>query len=331
MDEILMTEYRGDILECINRGHIVIVDDKGKIVHEVGDGDFQAYFRSSAKPIQAIPFISRGLQEKFNLTDKELAILAASHRAEKEHVDVLVNVMNKIGIKDEEFICKPTYPLKEDEKIKLIKAGEEKKSIYHNCSGKHLGLMGLCLDMGEDMKNYWKKDSIIQKEILRYISYMADIDEGEIGIGVDGCGVPVFAAPLKNLATAYMKMACPEVIKHRKVRDSVIKITKVMNTYPKMISGTGLICSTLLEDENIIAKGGARGIYCFGLKKEKLGIAIKVMDGSEAPWPYIIISILEQLNYENKNTIKKLRDRFNSELVNDNNLIVGRRVCKFKL
>ncbi|MGE7623887.1 asparaginase [Viridibacillus sp. NPDC096237] len=43
-----------------------------------------------------------------------------------------------------------------------------------------------------------------------------------------------------------------------------------------------------------------------GSKEERIGIALKVMNGSEDVWPNIIASILEQINYKDKNLIQYL-------------------------
>jgi len=153
----------------------------------------------------------------------------------------------------------------------------------------------------------------------------------QIKVGTDGCGVPVFAMPMKNLAMAYMKMACPDTIVDGLTRDAVIKLTKLMNENYEMVSGTDLICSLLLMDNNIVAKGGAKGVYCFGLRDERLGFSIKIIDGSEEEWPLIVASILEQINYKNKDTIDRLKRVFPRVIVNDNNKEVGESIVRFKL
>ncbi|MBO1581817.1 asparaginase [Bacillus sp. XF8] len=66
-----------------------------------------------------------------------------------------------------------------------------------------------------------------------------------------------------------------------------------------MVASENFNCSALLEDSNIVAKG----VYCFGLKEEKRGFALKVLDGLEDVWSHIVASILEQNHYENKETI----------------------------
>jgi len=331
MDEILVEEYRGELLECVHRGYVCCVNEDGRVIYSIGDPEFVTYMRSSAKPIQAIPLIKRGIDIKYNLSDKEITVMTGSHRAESFHVTALESIMDKVQITEEELICLPTYPLSMNAKEEILKNGGEKRRIYHNCSGKHMGILTLCTDMNCDKREYWNINSPAQQEILSYISMISEYPREYIKIGTDGCGVPVFAMPMKNLAMAYMKMACPYTIGDELTRDAVIKITKLMNENYEMVSGTDLICSLLLMDNNIVAKGGAKGVYCFGLRDERLGFSIKIIDGSEEEWPLIVASILEQINYKNKDTIDRLKRVFPRVIVNDNNKEVGESIVRFKL
>jgi len=331
MDEILIEEYRGELLECVHRGYICCVNEDGQVVYSIGDPEFVTYMRSSAKPIQAIPLIKRGIDTKYNLSDKEITVMTGSHRAELFHVTALESIMDKVQIAEDELICLPTYPLSMNAKEEVLRNGGEKRRIYHNCSGKHMGILTLCTDMNCDKREYWNINSPAQQEILSHISMMSEYPREQIKIGTDGCGVPVFAMPMKNLAMAYMKMACPNTITDGLTRDAVIKLTKLMNENYEMVSGTDLICSLLLMDNNIVAKGGAKGVYCFGLRDERLGFSIKIIDGSEEEWPLIVASILEQINYKNKDTIDRLKRVFPRVIVNDNNKEVGESIVRFKL
>lgn len=331
MSELLVEEYRGEILECEHYGHICVVDDTGNVKYKVGNEDYLAFFRSSAKPIQAVHLFKYNLKEKYDLSDKEVAVITGSHRAQSFHVEALESIMSKVGLKEENFVCQPTYPLSVQAKDELVQANMPKRSIYHNCSGKHLGIMTLCEYLNSPIDSYWDISNPAQQEILDYMSIVANYPKDEIKTGVDGCGVPVFAMPLKFLAKAYMRMACPDLIEDIKIRGAITEITRIMNENNEMVSGTDLICTLLLKDPNIVAKGGAKGIYCFGLREERLGFAIKVMDGSEAQWPFIVAGLLEQIDYKNKETIQRLYDTFPLEVKNDNNKIVGISKLKFDI
>lgn len=326
-----MEEYRGGILECVHRGHICGVSDTGAVTHATGDPDFVTFLRSSAKPIQVLPVIERGLDKQYRLSDGEIAVMTGSHRAEPFHVKALESILSKTGGHEDELVCLPTYPLGETAREDLLKKGLPKRRIYHNCSGKHLSILMLCRALGCSTEDYWDIDNAAQQEILRHISIVAGYPAADIKVGVDGCGVPVFALPLRALAGAYMRMACPDTIPDPSVRRAVERVTRLMNENYEMVSGTNRICSLLLMDPNIVAKGGAKGVYCFGLKRERLGFAIKVMDGSEDEWPFIVASILEQIGYENEETIHRLYRAFPLDVKNDNGRIVGKSKVVFSL
>jgi L-asparaginase II len=48
-----------------------------------------------------------------------------------------------------------------------------------------------------------------------------------------------------------------------------------------------------------IRKGGASGVYCFGLKKERLGVMFKLYDGTESAWQAVTARILSQIAPDN--------------------------------
>jgi L-asparaginase II len=188
-----------------------------------------------------------------------------------------------------------------------------------------------CREFGFPVEGYWEVKHPLQQQILKFLSELAELPLSEIKIGTDGCGVPVFAIPLKNMALTYLKLACPDLIKDPLLRNAVSQMTSIMNEHPRIVASENFICSVLLEDPNIIAKGGAQGVYCFGLKKERTGFALKVLNGSEDVWPVIVAGILEQIGYQNKQTIARLRALKPSIVKNDAGAEVGRINEKFLL
>lgn len=160
---------------------------------------------------------------------------------------------------------------------------------------------------------------------------LADYPKEQVQLSVDGCGFPVFALPLKNLAIAYLKLACPDLIEDQKTREAVERVTGWMTSSPEIIASHNFICTALLMDENIIAKGGAMGVYGFALKRERLSFSLKVLNGSEFVWPLIIASILEQIQYDNQETIDRLHTLAPKAIKNDNQLVVGEKRPVFVL
>ncbi|AZK48924.1 asparaginase [Paenibacillus lentus] len=330
-DTILVEEYRGDILECSHRGFICVVDEKGRIFKYAGAPYTQVFTRSAAKPLQAIPAIRAGIQEAYQLTDAEIAVMTASHRAEDVHMDVLKSLISKIGVEEEGLVCAPSLPLDRKSREALLRSGGDRRRLYHNCSGKHLGVLAYCKMMGFDLKSYHAPTHPVQQEIVDTIASLAEMAVEDIGRGTDGCGFPVFALPLSALATAYLKLVCPDLIKDTRTAEAVRQITRAMNARPELVGGSGRIDSVLMEDDNIIAKGGFKGVYCFSLKRERLGIAFKVSDGSEEEWGRIVLEILHQLNYANEELLLKLQEQFPSRILNDEGSSVGHMETVFTL
>ncbi|WP_079913604.1 asparaginase [Paenibacillus sp. 32352] len=330
MDETLVEELRGGLVECRYAGHICGVDESG-IRYRTGNPHHMTYLRSAAKPIQAIPAFRHGIAKKYPFTEKELAIMTASHRAEPFHVAAVESMLEKTGLSEEDLVCHATYPLNAAAHRDLVAQGKPESRLYHNCSGKHVGILSYCKSRGYSLSGYDDLNHPAQQEIVQTLAMLSEYPAERIHIGVDGCGFPVFAIPLQHLALAYLKLACPDRIHDSATRAAVEEITRLMNRHPEMVAGTGMICSTLLSDDNIVAKGGAKGVYCFGLRKERLAFALKVMDGSEEKWPLIVASILEQIGYERTSTIVRLYELYPKILRNGSGTEVGENRAVFQL
>ena len=133
------------------------------------------------------------------------------------------------------------------------------------------------------------------------------------------------------MAIAYLKLARPELIDDQLIREAVIKLTAVMNQENHIIAAQNFICTALLKDPNIVAKGGAQGVYCFALRNEGLSFALKIMNGSESPWPNVIASVLEQIQYTNQETIERIKTLSPSFVRNDAGVEVGEIVSTIKI
>lgn len=326
----LVEEYRGGTLENVHYGAVAVVDETGKVVHKAGDEQFVTFLRSAAKPFQAIPAMKRNVPGVYGLTGREAALFAASHRGEAFHIEALESMYRKIGIDEEMLHCCATYPLNEDAKAERHRAHEPKRRIFHNCSGKHAGLIALSKHMGWDEQSYYEPEHPIQREIIETAAYFAEVPAQSVKTGIDGCGLPIYALPLHKIALSYLKLACPDLIADPATRDAASAIAKLMNENPLMIADTKFVCSTLLGDANLAAKGGAKGVYGIGLRKERLGISLKVSDGAEHVWPCIIASILERIGYGNRETIERLYALAPNAIVNDGGTEVGERRAVFE-
>ena len=73
MAGVIAEATRGGIVESVHHGVVVAVDVDGEVVASAGDPETVVFFRSSAKPFQAIPVIESGAADAFGFTPAELA------------------------------------------------------------------------------------------------------------------------------------------------------------------------------------------------------------------------------------------------------------------
>lgn len=320
---IIAQEYRGDMLENTHQGLICVIDENKNVVYEKGDINQPVFYRSAMKPIQAIPAFTTDIIQKYELTTEEAALFTASQRGEIYHEKALLSASKKLGIHEENLVCASSYPLNEDPKLDYVISKKPKRKLMHNCAGKHLGFLAYCKEKGYSIDGYGDIDHPLQQEILHNTSELSETPIDDIQIGIDGCGAANFAVPLKNMAISYLKFAVLELIEDIKTQQAVKEIGLVMNEHPNIVASHHFICTALLEDSNIVAKGGAQGVYCLSLRKEKMSIAFKVLSGTELLWPLIIAEILKKINYGNQDTIDRLLDLKSPDIKNDAGKVVG--------
>lgn len=335
IDGVLAYEYRGDVVENISYGRIAVVDENQKLIGSVGDVTVDTFYRSASKPIQALPVLLHGLEKKYGLNDQEIAIMSGSHAGESFHIKAIEGLLSKSGFAEDDMMMLPSYPVLKKDIDDMISKGLAPRKAIHNCAAKHIALLMLERELApnpeNDYHNYYDISSKAQQEVLKVISEMANYPEDKIKIGIDGCGVSVFALPLVNMAISYMHLAYPQALKNKKLEDAIMKNNKLIHENNLYMRGTGFLCSIFNEDSNIIAKGGAEAVYGFGLKKEKIGVCFKISDGTENNWPFIIAEILKQLKYDNKETIEKILGIKPSYKTNSNNQNIGDIKTAFSL
>lgn len=334
---ILLEEYRGEVLENVHRGIIAVVNLDGEVIASAGNPEQLCYYRSTAKPFQAIPTIMRGLTKQYDFTKEQISILNASHWGRNHHLDTLLAIMEKTGFQEEDFIMLPFMPLWHSNHSQLTAELEPDvtnvpRKLTHDCTGKHLNLMMLQKELTGHQKDYWRMESPAQQEVLETISRFSGIEKEDIAIGTDGCGVPVFGVPLRNMAWSYARLMNAQVLGDDTLAEAVELNLDAMHTHPEKINDYHTPTCILSRNENYIAKDGARGVFCVGLKKEQLGIAIKLEDGYDTSLQALIVAnVLEQLGVQDTEMIEALRQCVRTEMVNDNQVVVGHVESNFQL
>lgn len=322
--EPLFEEYREGVLECVHYGALVAVNRHGEIIFQKGEADWTCFYRSASKPIQALPVLVRGLHTKYGLTQEEAAIFSGSHWGDEEHVRVLESILEKTGLREEQMIMLPTYPVRPSNKDALLRKNMPPRKLYHNCSGKHLGLMLLARELGDRTEDYWRTDSRAQRVVRDMISLVSGTRVEDVRVGVDGCGVPVFAVPFRNIARSYLNLVTPHNIPDDRVAQAAQENLDRLHAFPRMIAGKDLICSILTANPDMLGKSGALGVYAIGIRSLGIGVVSKISDGSHAEFEATVVETLRHFGVA-KETVRAIEQKYTNDIVNDNNQLVGFR------
>jgi L-asparaginase II len=248
-EPIVVEATRGDVVEARHMAHAVAVSG-GKVVGAAGDPQLVTYFRSSAKPIQALPLV----RARPDLGDVEIAIACASHLARPEQLDVVRALLEEADATEDDLAC-----------------GAEPTRLAHNCSGKHAGLLALCRANGWPTEGYRLPEHPCQRALLAEVAAAAEVDPESMPTAVDGCGIVTYALPLEQMAHAFSRLHA---------LDGSARIVAAMRAHPELIRGPCAADTVLMQTQTgWIAKGGAEGLVCGG-SSDGLGVAVKIEDGA---------------------------------------------------
>ena len=325
MSEVLLHYTRAGHIENIHRGDFVVVNCDGKIIDSIGNAHLPMFWRSAAKPFQALAFVKNGGLDTYNISEEELAILVSSHSGEKNHVALVKGILNKLGLTEDDLECGVMRPLNGKAFKELIKAGEPVTQIHNQCSGKHAQIMALSIMLGVKVKGYSLPEHEAEKIIFKHVAMASKMPEDKLEIGIDGCGVPVFYLPIYNMALAYARLSTPAKGDWNEYETAATKIRNAMSKYPQVISGTGRIDCAISEVSNgrIIGKMGSDAVYCIAVKDENMGITFKIEDGDYAAVTPMVIAILKHLNLLTKDEAAELDKQFPPILKNHRGDIIG--------
>ena len=325
MSEIVLNYTRAGHVENIHRGDVAAVNCAGEIIFSVGNAKLPMFWRSAAKPFQALPFVKNGGLEKYNITDEELALLVSSHSGEENHVALVRGILKKLGLDESVLDCGVVRPMSGKAFKNIIAKGEKVLPVHNPCSGKHSQIIALAMMLGIPFEGYTKPEHAAQKLIFKHVAMAAKVPEDKLEIGIDGCGVPVFYLPLYNMALAYARLSTPAKGDWGEYETSALKIRDAMSNYPQVLSGTGRIDAVVSEitGGRIIAKIGADSVYCLCVKEEDLGITFKIEDGSFAAVNPMVIAVLKKMDLLTQDETAALEEKFPPVLKNHRGEIIG--------
>jgi len=296
--------YRGSVLESRHHVHVAVVDATGRLVAQAGDPEYRTFWRSAAKPFQAMPLVEDGVVEGFGLSRQDLALACASHSSEQTQVALVREFLQRIGCSERDLMCGPHRPLSDAVAKDYETRGMRLTAVYSNCSGKHTGMLAIAKHHGWPTAFYARSEHPVQQRCRESVSRWTDVPKQQLGVAVDGCGVATFALPLRNMALAWARMGSGEwgvgpagANRGEPLPTPHSPILQAMLLHPELIAGEGRPCTEIIRAHpgRVVAKVGAEGIYSALLLREGLGVTLKVEDGHSVASALAIAAVLAEL------------------------------------
>jgi L-asparaginase II len=282
----LVRVVRSGLEESVHLGDVVVCDPDGRVVASAGDAERVVYARSSMKPLQATVSLSR---IDADLPSDLVAVMCASHNGEPEHVRAVRRLLRDGDVPVSALRCPEDLPSRRRDAL----AASRQQRIFHNCSGKHAGMLRACAASGWDLETYRSPSHPLQRAVLRAVERATGVARPHIG--VDGCGVPVHGMPLHGMATLFARLAVPERLGRleRMARTAV----DAMRAHPFLVAGTGRADTAIMENTPyVIAKVGAEALFCAAILDRGLGVAVKISDGGDRASGPALVGALRALD-----------------------------------
>lgn len=300
---------RGGMVESFHHVAACAIDAENNVIFSAGDIEAPVYLRSTAKPFIAATAIAAGAREQFGLEPREIAVMAASHTGQAFHVEAVRSILAKIGMDENALQCGAHEPYNALAANDLRESGIVPSAVHNNCSGKHAGILALCKLIGADPATYLDASNPAQQRILELCARMSDQRVEDFALGVDGCGIPVYATPLRNAALSFARLAGLRGIRDedaaalRIVRDAMMR-------HPEYVSGTGEFDTRLMAAAAgaIACKSGAEGVHGSALIARGVGLVCKVLDGASRGRAPAVLDALRRLGLLSPSELTELAD-----------------------
>jgi L-asparaginase II len=314
----LIRVERGGVEEALHLGHIVAAGADGRIHASLGNPERLTYFRSCAKPLQAIAALRAGIVSRFKLLPPHIAIISASHNGEADHVRVVRDLLRLIDVPESALQCGAHWPYYEPAASLARREMAEPLAVFNNCSGKHSGMLAAARAQGAPLETYLDSGHPLQQSIRDVVAEFSGTAPGEIRWGIDGCSAPNAAVPLAAMARSFALLI-------KSGDGDAGTIAEAMTGQPFLVGGTERFDTRLMEvtQGRLLAKGGAAGAHCTADRRSGLGLAVK-LDSGDGTWTAVgVMAALEQLGWLEASEVEALESFARPNLRNHRRLVVG--------
>ena len=316
--------FRGQTEESIHFGAAAVVSSNGDLIHRVGNPKLKTFPRSALKFLQAVALVETGAAQAYKLDQRHLSLACASHEGEQIHIDLVNEWLHQLGLNENNLACGADYPMEKQAMYAVLKHGSDPRRSFHNCSGKHTGFLTVCKHLGYPIENYHLLSHPVQQLFIKNLSLFTELDANKFNWEVDGCGFPAPSMELRQTAYAMARFSDPLNLPDS-MHEPVITLHDALAKFPEYMSGSTNIASSVIRatQGKVLIKIGAEGFFIAAVPERKLGIALKIADGSVRGAEFFIVHLLDELGLLDNDARQQLKDKLNHTLLNSRGEKVG--------
>jgi L-asparaginase II len=322
----VVTVLRGGVPESEHRVEAAVVDARGAVYAATERADRVTFFRSSAKPFQALELVERGHADALGLSDRQLALTCASHNGEPMHVEGARAILAAAGRNEQDLECGYHEPRHEPTSEWLrTQPASARTGIYNNCSGKHAGMIALAAREGWPVAGYTSVDHPVQRAAIANSADVCGLDPARLPIAIDGCSAANPALPLLSMARGFARLATARADATNPRDRALARLRQAMVTHPDMVAGAKRLDTALMQVTNgrLVAKAGAEALQCVGVPALGLGLAIKAIDGTRRAVAPAVVAFLHELGLLSDAEALALDEYANEPITNYRQTVVG--------
>ncbi|KRC50534.1 asparaginase [Leifsonia sp. Root227] len=282
--ELAVVERSG-FVESRHLGSAIVLGPDGAVVRSLGAPDAPVFPRSSLKPFQAIAVMGSGVP----LEGAAAVLATASHGGTPAHLSVVRGLLAQAQLTEDALQCPNDWPLDSAARDDAIRAGEVKRPLFMNCSGKHAAMLLACMVNGWPTESYLDPQHPMQQQVRDVVERLTG--DKVVATGVDGCGAPVFAMALSTLARGIQRIATASDGSPFALYRNAASLKNAVLANGWAIDGPGRANTIVIDELGIFAKLGAEGVMVMAAP-DGTSVALKVLDGSLRAATIVALSLL---------------------------------------
>lgn len=298
---VLVEDYRGDILDYVHRGSLLVMNQAEDIICSFGQVDSPFYFRSSLNFIEALLLFETGAAARLSLTPEECALACGSHAGELAQVQSLRNWMTRLGCSEADLLCPSVLPFGGD--------SADGPSIFNNPNaGRHLALLSVITHLGLTKDGYMAPSHPVQKMVVKTIARVMGLPVEKLIPGLSDCGLPAYAFSLQEVCRGYARFMGGGNLPHI-YRDGATALMEAALTHPAYLGGERRFDTEIMTAvEGLLLKEGGGGTHVAFWPEKNVTVALKMDDPVPEAKYIAILTILYKLGLLGEDLFVSLKE-----------------------